>query len=883
VDEIEKCSKINVKYGDLDCLHFWCPFLKNEPTDLLKKVWQVNQKKTLFNKILFSDEVFGLRDHRNILDFVTNCLGDNWHEILNNSSEKLNIADDDENEEDSKNINLDLEFQKEKRFFKNLYKLLILVEKTFDPKEKKMFEIRIILFVHKNFVKLHGNHFEKCIEKILKNYDVLLINIIVSIIGGLVDCKKLIYMQEILENFFKNDREKIREILFDQNVIQRFLKKLKHNSSVEFPIIFKNFFNVYDKYKNSWEEVQLLFFSGHRLYFTSGSIFEFLKQMPTEFVPEFLGYMKQIFGSNNESFLEHIKNRRHDFTTGQLLIFEDFLTKYFDGNEDFVRKGMRSVLYSDNKNYLYYSADNIAQYINLRRKYQNSIEEFQEYLKSWRVLSKFFLFMPNESYPHFMEIVKEIFSSNKKDLIGCIQDINWKSSIISPKDDKFYLLEQFFKNFFNDNEEDAKTCLRKIILSVGNISIILINQLNDKNEFERVKNIYRKYLTIEEIRSDFVSNNALLHSFNNYSLECHPKFIDFAKEIFKENNEQLFKLSSEKNSSRRYFCSNLIKSDMEFKYFEKFLTDFYENDECQVKNIIRIVLFNQGVIETQLFMKYFHSPKFQNFRKIYTKYKNSWEEIQNIFIFLQNLLEIFEDVDEETFPVLQEFLIEIFETNKFLLFSCFNYKKRELLIKRPEKLKFLEKFLQKFTDNDEILVKYCMQNILFGDNFNPLPIFVKNENLDKLEYLITIYKKYKISWETLQMFFTSKPLSNLFFRYMSDKTYPIIEEFIREIFDSNKPKLSEIELIHDIIDAEFEDYFYDEDNEKYIIEKFKLFCKSMGQNTRVKLAQSWQDAGRRTPKTPKRRTPSGVGRQFFFGRPTPMASDDGGVGRQYKF
>jgi len=50
-------------------------------------------------------------------------------------------------------------------------------------------------------------------------------------------------------------------------------------------------------------------------------------------------------------------------------------------------------------------------------------------------------------------------------------------------------------------------------------------------------------------------------------------------------------------------------------------------------------------------------------------------------------------------------------------------------------------------------------------------------------------------------------------------------------------------------------------------------------SSHIYILQSWQDAGRRTPKTPKRRTPSGVGRQFFFGRPTPMASDDGGVRR----
>jgi len=58
--------------------------------------------KTLFNKILFSYEIFV---HENIFDFITDCLGDNWHEILNNSSEKLFI--DDEIEEDSKNISTD--------------------------------------------------------------------------------------------------------------------------------------------------------------------------------------------------------------------------------------------------------------------------------------------------------------------------------------------------------------------------------------------------------------------------------------------------------------------------------------------------------------------------------------------------------------------------------------------------------------------------------------------------------------------------------------------------------------------------------------------------------------------------------------------------------
>ncbi|XP_070502345.1 uncharacterized protein [Chironomus tepperi] len=96
VDEIEKCSKINVKYGDLDCLRFWCPFLRNEP-ELLKNIWQVNQKKTLLNKILFSYELCEKHFYEdffnlNILDFINDCFGDNWHEILNKSGEKLNIV-----------------------------------------------------------------------------------------------------------------------------------------------------------------------------------------------------------------------------------------------------------------------------------------------------------------------------------------------------------------------------------------------------------------------------------------------------------------------------------------------------------------------------------------------------------------------------------------------------------------------------------------------------------------------------------------------------------------------------------------------------------------------------------------------------------------------
>ncbi|KAL7027067.1 hypothetical protein ACKWTF_005287 [Chironomus riparius] len=828
MDEIEKCSKINVKYGDLDCLHFWCPFLKNEP-ELLKNIWQVNHKKTLLNKIIFSFDIFRIPSRANLLDFVYDCLGENWHEVLNKSCEKLMI--DDQSEINSKDNILHSEFRKANHVFKNFYKLLILVEKTFDAKEKEMFGFAINVFINKYFETLYGGYFERCFDKILKNHvitEVTVVKIVISIIGGVVDCNKLNIFQKVLENFYKNDRKKIGEILFSKYVMQNVMNRLKNNLSIkdskeEFSQKFKIFFDVYDKYKNSREELQCLF-----LY--SGGILELLKNMPTAFIPEFLIYVKTVFGSNNDNFSKFVSDRFCAFTTELLLILEDFLIKYFDSDEILVKKFMRELLYSNDKRSLYIPGDNLEKLIELRRKYQNSIDEFQEYLKSWTVLSSIFFKMADESYPFFFQLMKEIFNSNRQSLLLCIQDEYLNSAIIESKE-KFLQLEQFFNEFFPDNRDDATNCLRKIILNCFSIHAILTSKLNDKNEFERIKNILFKYRTKEEIRDDFVSKNVLFFSFKYYSLECHKNFLEFIREIFEESNNSLF--SSEQLSRNSYSAMDLIKSKREFKYFEKFLIDFYRNDHSKVKKIINTVLFNESIIEKYLYLLFSGDSEFQNLREIYTNYKNSWTQVQNIFTSLKNLLEIFTNVDEAVFPVLQEFLIEVFESEKSLIFNCFNYKEYDSLIKRPDRLKLLEKFLQKFTNNDENKVRDCIHNILFNqskENFNPLVVFVKTENIDKLEYLIKTYKKYKNSWEELQNLFTSKPLSNLYFRYMSDKTYPIMEEFIREIFDSNKSRLIEIELTIETTEDEFEDYFYDKANEKHFIKKFNEFSNSINQS-----------------------------------------------------
>ncbi|XP_070491111.1 uncharacterized protein [Chironomus tepperi] len=833
VDEIQKSSKINAKYGDFNSLSFWCPFLRNDH-EILKNLWQVNEQKTLFNKILFSPEIYWY--HNSIFNFVTYCLGANWHKILNNSDKDLII--DDKSELGTSIIDIYDYFPRIHFFFKNFYKLLILAKANFNENERKFFLFQIAHFLAKNFNELHGNYFEKCFNEILKYneiHDDVSIFIVFSIINGVSDLKKLNCLQEILEKNFKNDREKIREFLFDENCMSRIRNRLRNISSVKdknekFPQKFKIFFDLYDTFKNSNEEFQ-------RLFKSRSGIFGLLVEMPTEFIAEFSMYVKKVFGSNNDTFFECLIDLRSVSTTEELLMFEDFLVKYFDGNEVLIRKGMRRILYEDDK-YLNYSAGNLEQFINIRRKYQNSIEEFHDYFKSWDILSKLFLYMPNESYPDFKKLVDEIFGANKHVLLESIHYVKYNSSIINSKTKKFSLLEKFFYEFFSESQQDARKCLRKIIFDRIDISRILTNNLKNKNEFEFIKDMFLKYVTIEEIRNDFVTKNSLFISFDNYSLECHPKFVEFIKDVFKEDNEHLY--SNELNFS--FAVMNLLQNESEFKFFEKFLTDFYDNDQNKVQKIVWPLLFNQNIIEKQLFLQAATeslTPKFQFMREIYTKYNNSWEDIQNIFVNLQNLIEIFAEVNESTFQILQEFLNEVFESKKSLIFNCISYKSRDLLIKKPENLKFFELFLQKFTNNDENVVKDCMHKILFDeheDNFNPLYIILNQDkklyflgggtvvnpkNPYQLEYLITIYKKYKKSWEELQNIFISKSLSNLFFRYMSHDTYPYIEEFIREIFDSNKPRLNEIEIIHD--NDVYVDYFYDKDNEKCFIEKFENF------------------------------------------------------------
>ena len=76
-------------------------------------------------------------------------------------------------------------------------------------------------------------------------------------------------MVESLEDFYKNDREKIRKFLFSQETMENFVSGIEHlnnHKPNEIAVAYITFIlNLYDKYKNSWDELQNLILSGENL------------------------------------------------------------------------------------------------------------------------------------------------------------------------------------------------------------------------------------------------------------------------------------------------------------------------------------------------------------------------------------------------------------------------------------------------------------------------------------------------------------------------------------------------------------------------------------------------------------------------------------------
>ncbi|KAL7014344.1 hypothetical protein ACKWTF_015870 [Chironomus riparius] len=396
--------------------------------------------------------------------------------------------------------------------------------------------------------------------------------------------------------------------------------------------------------------------------------------------------------------------------------------------------------------------------------------------------------MSIDSYSLFREAVNELFNADRTQLINCISECHVSTWIISSTP-KFSEFRNFLTEFFKNDEENVKKCIKKMMLSDPSYCTILTDSINDETEYERIENIFTQFLTIEELQQGFMHKNALFDAFNRCDVENIQKFAQFIKRIV-QNNPQIFDKIFDSNSN-----ISITYNDEFLPRFEEFLIEYFDNEEYLVRLFMRKLLFSYNYDQNP-FLSAIHYKfdlrKFQNMKKFFIKYKNSFNELQKFFNTYSDLLKMLE---MELFGEMEEFLIEIFASNESSIFQCIDYNHGHLLIKKPQNLKKLEVFLNKILENDEEKVKNCIKKIIFknyGDNFNNLTALACSSDANDMQILINYYKELKISSEELQNLFTSKAFKSSVFQHMTDETYPIFRQFVVDVFQSNLTELRNV-------------------------------------------------------------------------------------------
>ncbi|KAL7014345.1 hypothetical protein ACKWTF_015871 [Chironomus riparius] len=387
-DEVEENDNLL-----LTKINFWCQFLQND-VELLRKLWKIDSETPLISQLLPKEFSNCVNDFGDLLKNINNCLGDNWHKILNKNVKNVEDCSDFED----LSVMKIFEDKEKIEHFKNFLKLLNLIDETFDFNDKEKFRkslyslFKIVGSIHLRFessTELFGSNFKKCFSKILKifpNDKKMFFLILNQIIQLLVESEKFSCFEEILIEFCENDVARIQNYLFNGRILSSIAERIEFDPSrndeikisgrENFCHKFTFFMDLFLKYKTSIEQIQ----NDIKLFF---NIYTLLRVMPDDFLPTFTNYMKMIFESNSEKLFEFVGKGQDYFDIRVFVKLEEFLFNFFDGNDEKVRTGMRISLFResrpeyDNPDFNENSAKNLEEIIKICKKYQNPSEELK--------------------------------------------------------------------------------------------------------------------------------------------------------------------------------------------------------------------------------------------------------------------------------------------------------------------------------------------------------------------------------------------------------------------------------------------------------------------------------------------------------------------------
>jgi len=190
--------------------------------------------------------------------------------------------------------------------------------------------------------------------------------------------------------------------------------------------------------------------------------------------------------------------------------------------------------------------------------------------------------------------VKEIFGADDSNFEKCFKSESDSKVLylIFEDDKKFKCVEKFVMKFFDNDQVKTKN-LFKNALNFGNFSFLapLMPAIRKRNavQFEKNLKIYDSYgISWKNVKNLRVIINISCELFLNMTKETYELYKKFLFALFDVYTIKVKNLISKCIYQYKF---ELLWNEKKFRYFEKFLFEYFKDDEDQARKIIRETLF----------------------------------------------------------------------------------------------------------------------------------------------------------------------------------------------------------------------------------------------------------------------------------------------------
>lgn len=699
-------------------IEFWSPFFKKN-LNIFTDFWQENENENLLKSLLVNNK---LRSPQEVINFLS---------IYFSRLEK---------------INLKMVGNEAEEFNLNLIKLLDFMTNNFNNEE-----ILIIFnkqFTSENMIVLMTvktvEVFCTIIEKEYRNVEIA-IDILAKLANFTSDSKVLNYLGLLITKILSSNEIYAEKLLFNED--KAFQPQLVMTIMSKNREIFNIFKSLYIKYKTSPEQLQNYFISHCNLV----EIFYFL---PNEIKQDVVKFIIEIFGLEKDKLLLCIE----DDSKMKIALVNDkkklkFFLNFIDNNcQEQAINYKKEVLFF--KNHMCHhpvlrSALTLKEFNRIRNLYvrhKPSWEEIRLILRHDCGLGQLFAYEIDQNITRF---VKACFVSDKRKLIDCM---NWSKetrALLLTNARKFKVLEDFLINFFDNDNDLFRECMRKVTFDQykqnDDYNHVLLKSCQDYREFKRILNIYSKYKADDnDLRNIFINFCSISDVICIMNPKNFNQFYKFILIVFGKEEQEFLKCNWNNASNAK-----LVYSKIHFEFFIKITKKLFLNNVNNAKICIQKVLFENNVKVHPIFMEIEmqNLDAFQRIKTLCEDYKDSPNDLQKLFESYGNLPKIFVHITNDIYPHLMDLASQAFNSCRNNILKCIgeNSETKIQLIKNEKNFTILEKFSLEFFGKNKSDATKIVQKVLFcNETFHSHPLFRANgfTSIAEKKRFKILYEKY---------------------------------------------------------------------------------------------------------------------------------------------